>query len=78
MWDRSKQNYWISRRGNPWTVRRSSDNSYVCDFPQHCYDSVKEVCFADSDEVVKAITEKLLIEFENAIDYTKVRIVKDD
>jgi hypothetical protein len=61
-WDRSKQNYWISRRGDPWTIHASKENDrYVCDYPAYHYDTklIDQICFAKNDEEVKQLVESI-------------------
>lgn len=54
MWDRSKQNYFIARRGNPWSVWTAHGDRKVCDFPAYfCDDNYStKICFAKNDEEV--------------------------
>ena len=60
VWDRSKQTYWVLRRGNPWKVISMKDNREVCDFPAYGYhEKIDELCFAESDEKVKQIVEEI-------------------
>lgn len=59
-WDRSKQNYFVLRRGNPWAVhyvREREEPTYVCDFPAYHYDEklMERICFAQSDDEVREI-----------------------
>lgn len=61
MWDRSKQNYWILRRGDPWKVINSKTDETVCEYPACYYDSevTKQICFAKDDEEVKKLVEQI-------------------
>jgi hypothetical protein len=59
-WDRSKQTYFILRRGDPWNVS-TIDGKYVCDFPAYFNqeETVKQICFANNDEEVLNIVSKI-------------------
>ena len=62
LWDRSKQTYWISSFGDPWSVRDFKNNDeYVCDFPieyQWSSKLVRDICFANTkDDVIRILEE---------------------
>lgn len=71
-WDRSKQNYYISRRGkNLWPIISFREpHEVICSYPAYLYanmnqrDFVKEICFAVDDQEVKEIA---IDAFEEAI-----------
>lgn len=56
-WDRSKQTYFIVRRGNPWHVRSVDGTRHVADWPAHFGNEelTRQVCFAESDDKVREI-----------------------
>lgn len=61
-WDRSKQNYFILRRGEVWSVHRfRGDNAPVCDWPAYYCDMAltKKVCFAENDATVKQLVASI-------------------
>lgn len=59
MWDRSKQNYWISR-GETWKVVDMKTNKVVCECPQFYDNGVLElICFAANEESVKNCVKEI-------------------
>ena len=59
-WDRSKQNYWVLRRGDPWKVINNKTNKVVADYPKKYYDDgvLQSVCFAETDkQVIEALKQ---------------------
>lgn len=61
-WDRSKQNYYVLRRGETWSVRKvRGDCEYICDWPAYYCDMelTKKVCFAENDATVKQLVESI-------------------
>jgi hypothetical protein len=60
VWDRSKQTYFILRRGTPWKVMDMKGERTVADYPAFLYNGLLEerVCFAASDEAVVEIMKK--------------------
>lgn len=62
MWDRSKQKYWIRRRGNPWGIINIESNKRVADCtPELVYDTaaLEKICFAESEEKLKELLNEL-------------------
>lgn len=61
VWDRKKQNYWISRKGNPWRVKSYYGNQYICDYPAGWYDTklVEKICFASNTTEVKRLVDSI-------------------
>jgi len=59
VWDRSKQTYFIARRGNPWKVVSFDGTREICDYPAFLYNADLEeaVCFAADDDAVKKAVE---------------------
>lgn len=72
-WDRSKQNYWILRRGkNLWPVASFREpHEVICSYPAYLYanmnqrDFIREICFAADDQEVKEI---VIDAFEEALE----------
>lgn len=56
-WDRSKQTYFILRRGDPWKIMDKEATREVADYPAYLYsaDLSEAVCFAADDEAVKRL-----------------------
>lgn len=59
-WDRSKQTYFILRRGLPWKVFSIDGSREVADYPPFLYDEAlsREVCFAPDDDAVRRILKE--------------------
>lgn len=60
--EQQKRNYFILRRGNPWTVRRRDETwgtkaGIVCEYRAFWYDGdlIDKICFAKDDDEVKAL-----------------------
>jgi hypothetical protein len=58
-WDRSKQKYFILRRGNPWKVISIDGEREIAKFPAYNYDKklTEAICFAESDEKVRELLQ---------------------
>ena len=57
-WDRSKQTYFILRRGRPWCVMSADCKRRICDYPAYyeCSEQMgRDICFAANDDAVRAI-----------------------
>lgn len=59
-WDRSKQTYFILRRGDPWSVVSVKGDNRVCEYPAYLYNNVliEKICFAADDATVLALMEE--------------------
>lgn len=61
-WDRSKQTYFILRRGNPWCVMSADCKRRVCAYPANyeCGEETgREICFAVNDDAVRAVVDAM-------------------
>lgn len=71
--DRSKQKYWILRRGDPWSVRRVSedggDGGHVADWPAYFYDKEMSttLCMAENDERAKELAAQAKEKVDEAL-----------
>ena len=68
-WDRSKQKYFIYRKPGStfWQVGTyNSPCNYICDYPAYYYDEqmIHDICFAESDDEVKFLSEKAFTQRE--------------
>jgi hypothetical protein len=62
MWDRDKQTYWISRRGNPWKVIDIKTSEPVLDFPANypiCGEELEQLCFAENLDKARSIIQEI-------------------
>ncbi len=69
MWDRSKQNYYISRHGSSWNIIDMKTDKEVCTSIEF-YDAHKteQICFAESDDEVKKIVDEIIKETEEYLE----------
>jgi len=69
VWDRSKQNYWISRNNR--CIYSNAENRCVGHFTAYFFDDelVEKICFAANDEEVKRLLEDWQKENQDSIDY---------
>lgn len=65
-WDRSKQTFWILRRGDPWKVMDAQTDKSVAFFPANCYhECIDKICFATNVDEVKEIIKDVLGEYKD-------------
>lgn len=64
-----KRNYFILRRGEPWSICNRETRTHVYDYPAYFYDQdiIDKICFSKSDDEVKKHAKVALTKFEETI-----------